>query len=71
MELSTSEKLKVIMNRLNITMSEVARLTGQTRQNLSNKMQRNNFTESDLRQIAEAIGCTLEITFHLPDETSI
>ena len=32
-------------------------------QNLHNKMKRDNFTESDLAEIAEALNCDLKIQF--------
>lgn len=39
-------------------------ITGsQTRQNFSNKMKRGDFKESELRRIAEALGCELKISF--------
>ena len=34
-----------------------------SRQNLSNKMSRNNFDERELTAIANALGCELEINF--------
>ena len=40
MELSVAEKIRLIMRRQGKTMGELAELTGQTRQNLSNKMSR-------------------------------
>lgn len=46
---------------------KMAEATGQTRQNLSNKMSRGNFTERDISEIAAALGCKVEITFTLPD----
>lgn len=45
----------------------LAERTGQTRQNLSNKFKRNNFTESELHAIAVALGCRCEITFITSD----
>ena len=63
MELTTAERIKVICKRKGITMSSIADATGQSRQNLANKLARNNFTESELQLIARAIGCTCEITF--------
>lgn len=71
MGLTIGEKIKVIMNRKNITMTELAAATGQTRQNLSNKMSRDNFTEKDARDMADALGCEVIIEFHLPDGTVI
>ena len=63
MELSTSERIKIICKRKGIIMASVAEATGQSRQNLSNKLARNNFTETELQAIAEAIGCTYEAAF--------
>jgi len=63
MELSTSERIKIICKRKGIIMASVAEATGQSRQNLSNKLTRNNFTEAELQAIAEAIGCTYEAVF--------
>ena len=60
MGLTMSEKIKVVLKRRGMTMGELAEKTGQTRQNLSNKMTRDNFPEKKLRQIAEALDCELE-----------
>ena len=67
MGLSTSEKIKVILNRRGMTMGELAEKTGQTRQNLSNKMSRDNFPEKELKAIAEALECDLETTLIMRD----
>ena len=71
MGLSVAEKIRLIMNRQKITMGELAEASGQTRQNLSNKMNRGNFTERDIQTLANALGCTAEITFRMPDGTEI
>ena len=71
MNLTIGEKIKVIMKRKNMTMTELSEITGQTRQNLSNKMKRDNFTESDAKEMAAALGCELVIAFRLPDGTTI
>lgn len=52
-----------LVKRGNLSESELARRMGISPQNLHNKMNRDNFTESDLRQIAEALGLQLEISF--------
>ena len=67
MGLSTSEKIKVILKRRGMTMGELAEKTGQTRQNLSNKMSRDNFPEKELKAIAEALECDLEMTLIMRD----
>lgn len=67
MSMTVSEKVRLIMNRNKITMGQLAEKTGQTRQNLSNKMTRDNFTEKDIKSMAQALGCEVDIVFTLPD----
>lgn len=71
MNISVAEKVRLIMKRNKMTMGDLADATGQTRQNLSNKMSRGNFTEKDIKVIASALGCKVEITFTLPDGEQI
>ena len=61
--LTTVEKIKVIMKRNNFTMTELANQLNCSRQNLSNKMSRNNFDEKELTAIADVLDCALEINF--------
>lgn len=61
--LNSTEKLRILMARKNITMAQMAEKTGQSRQNLSNKFARSNFTEKDLREMASVLGCTVNIQF--------
>lgn len=63
MEMKAHEKVRIIMARQGMNMGEMAEKTGQSRQNLSNKMRRGNFTETDLEKMAAALGCTLDIRF--------
>lgn len=58
---------KLLIDRGNISEAELARRIGTTPQNLNNKMKRDNFTESDLQAIAQALDCTLNIEFILND----
>lgn len=60
MSLTMSEKIKVVLKRRGMTMGQLAEKTGQTRQNLSNKMTRDNFPEKELKEIADALDCDLE-----------
>lgn len=69
--LTVGEKIKIIMKRRNMTLTQLAASTNQTRQNLSNKMARDNFTEGDMKSLAEALGCEVSIEFHLPDGTTV
>ena len=67
MGLSTSEKIKIILKRRGMTMGDLAEKTGQTRQNLSNKMSRDNFPEKEIREIAAALDCEYETFFVMRD----
>lgn len=63
MEMKAGEKIKVLMKRKGISMGDMADGTGQTRQNLSNKMKRDDFSESEIRKMAAVLGCTVNIQF--------
>lgn len=65
--LTMGEKIKVMLGRRNMTVAQLAELTGQSRQNMSNKMSRDNFTENELRKIAEALDCTYHANFTMND----
>ncbi len=62
--MALAEKIRILLvKRDNISEAELARRMGVSPQNLHNKMKRDNFTESDLAQIAEALDCELNISF--------
>lgn len=67
MPLSMSEKIKIMLKRRNMTMTQLAETIGQSRQNLSNKMNRNNFSERELEAIANALDCTYTASFTMND----
>ncbi|WP_027625214.1 helix-turn-helix transcriptional regulator [Clostridium lundense] len=71
MQLTMGEKIRILIKRKNITISELARLIGTTNQNLSNKLSRDNFSEKELQQIAEALGCRFEGYFIFEDGEKI
>lgn len=67
MDLSASEKIRILLKRRGLTIGELAEKIGQSRQNLSNKMNRDNFTENELRSIAAALGCSYSAAFVMND----
>lgn len=71
MKMTVSEKIRIIAKRSNMSMGDLAVATGQTRQNLSNKLGRDNMSVKDIESMAAAMGCTVEIKFTLPDGTEI
>ncbi|MDR1324462.1 MAG: helix-turn-helix transcriptional regulator [Treponema sp.] len=67
MPLTFGEKIKIIMGRRRITISDFAKKIGQSPQNMSNKMNRDNFSEKELKEIATALDCTFETVFKMND----
>lgn len=66
--MSMVESIRIaLVKRGNLSESELARRIGISPQNFHNKMKRDNFTETDLREIAEALGLRLEISFIVPE----
>ena len=55
--MSMVEPIRIaLVKRGNISESELARRVGVTPQNFNNKMKRDNFSERDLQEIADALG---------------
>lgn len=65
--MTTSELVKKICQEQNVSMSELARRIGQSRQNLYKKIRRDTLTTDELQQIADALGVKFEQSFILPD----
>lgn len=63
MELTVAEKIRVILRRKEMNVSDLAKKMGTTPQNLHNKLKRNNFNEKEIRSIAEALNVEYEINF--------
>ena len=55
------------VKRGNISEAELARRVGVSPQNFHHKMKRDNLTETDLKEIAEALGLRLDIAFIDPE----
>ena len=66
--MSMTETIRIaLVKRGNLSESELARRMGISPQNLHNKMKRDNFTETDLQEIAAALGLELSISFTDPE----
>ena len=66
------EKIRVLLvKRGNIPEAELARRLKVSPQNLNAKMKRDNFTEKDLKEIAEVLDCTFDATFKMNDTGEI
>ena len=63
-----SERIRVLLvKRGNISEAELARRLGISPQNMNNKMKRDNFSDKELREIADSLGCTYKNAFVIPD----
>ena len=66
--MSMVQSIRIAMVKCgNISEAELARRVGVTPQNFNHKMKRDNFTENDMREIAEALGLRVEISFVDPE----
>lgn len=69
--MNLTEKLKIALIKQHQTLTSIAEKTGQTRNNLANKVARNDFKLSEFEKLVEAMGCELELNIVLPDGTKI
>lgn len=66
--LTFGEQVKIILSRRGMTIKELAELieerTGKkmSRQNLTQRLGRDNFQEQDMREIAEILGCSFQLS---------
>lgn len=65
------EKIKILLGRKDMTIPKLAEKLGQSRQNLNTKIKNDNFSEQDLRKIAEALEVKYEGFFFLNDGEKI
>lgn len=56
-------EIQKIMLDKGLKKKDIADRCGWTQSNMYNKMKRDNFSEEELRKIADALGCTLQIKF--------
>lgn len=61
--LKTNEKIRLLLKRKGMTVTSLSEELNTTRQNLTNKLNRNNFSENELREIARALKCSLILEF--------
>lgn len=62
-----SEKIKIVLLKRKMTLKDLADIVGGSPQNLSGKLSRDNFSEKELTDIAEALNCDYEANFILRD----
>lgn len=62
-----SEKIKIVLVKRKKSVTDLAKSLNTSSQNLSNKLRNDNFREEELREIAEALDCDLDVGFVLRD----
>ena len=72
LELTFGEQVKIVLNRKDMTIKQLAELieekTGKkmSRQNLTQRLGRDNFQEQDMRMIAEMLECPFHFYIRVP-----
>lgn len=61
--MNISEMVKILCIKRNTSVAELSVKLGNSKQNLFNKLYRNDMKTSDLEKIAAALNCELKITF--------
>ena len=67
MSLTSAEKIRAIMKRRGVTLSALAKALDTSRQNLSNKLERDNLSRKEIIEIAAALDCSYEEVFTMND----
>ena len=66
--MTVSDLIRATLRERHISLTALAEAMGWSAQNLSNRLNRSNFTETDIRGIAAAMGAEAEISFRFPDD---
>jgi len=62
--MTTTQKIRILLvKKDNISEAELARRLKTSSSNLNQKMKRDNFSEKELREIAEVLDCDVTISF--------
>lgn len=67
----TSDMIRELCDRMNISLAELCRRIGQTPQNFNKKLQRGTVSFEEMVKIAEVLDVGYEQTFVLPDGKKI
>ena len=69
--MTTSDMVRELCVKHNISLAELCRRIGQTPQNFNKKLQRGTVSFEEMMKIAEALGVGYEQAFVLPDGNKI
>ena len=65
--MGTAGKIRVLLIKRNMKIKDLAESLGYRQRNFSNKLKKDDFSEKELRQIAEILDCEFEMTFTMKD----
>lgn len=69
--MTTSDMIRELCEKQNISLAELCRRIGQTPQNFNKKLKRGTVSFEEMLEIAEALGVGYEQAFILPDGNEI
>ena len=69
--MTTSDMIRELCEKQNISLAELCRRIGQTPQNFNKKLKRGTVSFEEMMEIAEAVGVRYEQAFVLPDGEKI
>lgn len=69
--MTTSDMIRQLCEKMNISQAELCRRIGQTPQNFNKKLKRGTVSLEEMMAIAEALGVRYEQAFILPDGSKI
>jgi len=64
---TVSDIIKAILHERKMTATDLAKKLETSRSNVSNKFARNNFSDKEMRDIANALNCSYRVTFTMKD----
>lgn len=70
-KMTTSDMIRELCEKMNISISELARRIGQSPQNFNKKLKRGTVSFDEMMDIAEALDVGYEQAFVLPDGSKI
>lgn len=62
MKMTFTEQIKIILNRENISVEQLAEKLNTSKQNLYQQFRRNNFKENDMIKICDLLGYEISIS---------
>ena len=69
--MTTSDMIRELCDRMNISLAELCRRIGQTPHNFNKKLQRGTVSSEEMAKIAEVLDVGYEQAFVLPDGEKI